>query len=175
MNLVENVDNNTLVLYHGGRGLEYSYNELRPNKKGTWEHGPGLYLTDRLRTARDYAKGGGRVYKVTVELGTNIDDVSISLPEAVDFVKRYCVKTKQAEIIRDLDYNLQIVGKLRAEVLVNLIINYEAIQLPKTIILRKFLIEHGVDYEIVKNYGGDGENVYVVINPRIIKSVEILK
>ena len=65
---------NTLTLWHGGRALEHDYKKSLP-AKGLWEHGPGLYLTTSYLRAKQYAKGGGTTYSVTVEEGKDIENV----------------------------------------------------------------------------------------------------
>jgi hypothetical protein len=64
---------------------------------------------------------------------------------------------------------------MQAEVMVNLCLNNEAIRNSDTGALRQWLIDQGADYARVANYGGNGETVVVVYNPRIIKSVEIVR
>jgi hypothetical protein len=166
-----------VVLWHGGRDVEYSYDEVRSHKGGRWEHGPGLYLTTSYTTASKYAKGGGKLYKVTVNLtGNEMDDVVIPFDDMADFVKRFVVGSKRPDMITDLKNNMARTKTdgVRAAVLVNLCLNYGAIQNTKTSVLRQFLIDHGVDYSVVNNYGGSHETVVVVINPKIIKKVEII-
>jgi hypothetical protein len=163
----------TMTLWHGGRDLESSHREVRSHKGGRWEHGPGLYLTSRYETAAKYAKGGGKLYRVTIGEGRDISQVEVPLQDAEEFVNRYCVGSKRRAMIDDLRENAQRVGVLRAEVLVNLCLNHEAIPNTKTGALRQFLIDHGVDYGMVRGFGGrNDETVVVVINPRIITKVE---
>lgn len=165
----------TFTLWHGGRGLESDYLEIKAHGKGRWEHGPGLYLTTHYDTAMKYAKGGGKLYRVTIRLGTNIEDVTIPLEDALAFVQRHVVSRMRPQMIRDLQSNYQRMGgKLRAEVLVNLCLNLSAIPNSKTNALRQFLIDHGVDYAKTR-YGGRDETVVVVINPRMIKKVEVVR
>jgi hypothetical protein len=165
-----------LTLWHGGRDLESSYDEVRPHKGGHLEHGPGLYLTTHYETAAKYAKGGGKLYKVTVGDGTNISNVVIPLDDMLGFVRRYVIGSKRRAMEEDLRANMNRAKTdgVRAEVLINLCLNHEAIQNTKTGILRQFLIDHGVDYAKVSRYGGRDENLLVVINPKIIRKVEII-
>lgn len=165
---------NTITLWHGGRNLESDYLDVQSHKKGRWEHGPGLYLTSHYETAVRYAKGGGKLYRVTVRQGRDISDVVISLDDAIEFVNRYVVGSKKKLMAADLRSNVARVGHLNAEVLVNLCLNNEALPNSKTNALRQFLIDHGADYAFVSRYGGRDETVVVVINPRVISKVEIV-
>ena len=178
MNIIELFeDANTMSLWHGGRGLEYSYSEMRPHKKGQWEHGPGLYLTTHYDTAAQYAKGGGSVYSVTIKYGTEISSVSISLEKAIEFVKRNSIQKFQKEIIADLNNvdNRNKTGNIPIGTLVNLCLNYDALSTKNTINLRKFLVENGVDYEISRGYGGRNETIVIVFNPKIIQNVKVVR
>ncbi len=166
----------TFTMWHGGRSLHTDYNEMRSNPRGRWEHGPGIYLTNRLETARKYAKGGGKIYKVLCRIGTDISDVTITLNDAMPFVDRYVVKRKRAQFIEDLERSeSRHSGRIPIETVVNLSLNDNAISSPDTMALRKFLIQHGVDYIRVNGYGGRGsENLVVIVNPDIIERVTIM-
>lgn len=54
-----------LKLYHGSRGWKGSP-EIRPQRKGSYEAGPGLYMTTKLETAQKYRKGAGTVLEFTL-------------------------------------------------------------------------------------------------------------
>ena len=176
-NLFENDNDGTMSLWHGGRGLEFTYDTMLPHKKGRWEHGPGLYLTTHFDTASKYAKGGGKVYLVTIAKGTNIKDVFVSVSDAIDFTKRYVIAKHKQNIIDDLEN----IAKRRSDNMVplvslsNLCLNYEALSSNNTIALRNFLVENGADYEISTRFGGRDETVIIVFNPKIIKSVKPIK
>ncbi len=167
----------TLTLWHGGRDLESDYLEIISHKKGNWEYGPGLYLTTSYSTAAKYAKGGGKLYRVAIRQGVNISDVDLDMADVTEFVKRYGIASKRREFLDFCQQRMARSGitRLPAESFVTLLINLEAIQNTKTADLRHFLIAHGVDYTFVQNYGGSGETVVVVHNPRIIKKVEVVK
>jgi hypothetical protein len=166
----------TLTLWHGGRDLESSYHEVRSHAKGRWEHGPGLYLTTHYDTAAKYAKGGGKLYKVTVRKGTDISEVEISFNDAMDFVNSNVKGSKRKQMETDLANNMsrRNAKSIPAEVMINLCLNCEAIPNTKTNVLRQFLIDQGVDYAWVNRYGGRNESVMVVINPKIITRVQVV-
>ncbi len=169
-------ENETMRLWHGGRGLEFSYQEMLAHKKGRWEHGPGLYLTNHYEIAAKYAKGGGKIYLVTINKGTDIANVNVSIEDAIEFVKKYAIKRYQKKIIEDLQNSLNRQGFLWISNVGNLCFNYNALTPENTINLRKFFVEHGVDYEIVKHFGGRNDSTVVVVyNPKIIKSVKVKK
>lgn len=166
----------TMTLWHGGRNLQFNHMTMIPAKAGRWEYGPGLYLTTHYETARKYAKGGGITYKVTVEKGTDISNVAIDMQDAINFVKRYVIVKYRANVIDDLKNNLNKLGVLKLGVLVNLCVNYQCLSPKNTIELRKFLVDHGADYEIVKGYGGRGdESLAIIYNPSKIKKIEPVK
>jgi hypothetical protein len=165
----------TMTFWHGGRNLQFNHMEMLGAKHGRWEYGPGLYLTNHYETARKYAKGGGSTYKVTVEKGTDIKQITIDLKEVIDFVKRYVIGKHRSNIIDDLKNNLNKLGILQLEVLVNLCVNYDALSPKNTVELRKFLVNHGADYEIVRGYGGRDEHIAIIFNPTKIKNIEPIK
>jgi hypothetical protein len=165
----------TMTLWHGGRNLQFNQMNMIPAKKGRWEYGPGLYLTTHYETARKYAKGGGTTFKLTIEKGTDISKVTIELQEAIDFVKRYVIGQYRKPMIEDLTNNINRLGKLFLEVLVNLCVNYQCLSPKNTVELRKFIVNHGADYEISRGFAGRAETIVVIFNPAIIKKIEAVK
>lgn len=167
-------DTGLLRLYHGGKDVESDYTEVKAHGKGRWEHGPGLYLTNDRHTATRYAKGGRKLYVVDIDLtgAREMEDVEIPLHDAVEFVERNCLARMRQKIIKDLTDIHERRGAVMAINVVYLCLNWEAIPNSKTDRLRQFLIDHGVDYSKVDRYGGSSAvQVYVVINPRIVKKV----
>ncbi len=163
-----------ITLWHGGRNLEHNYKNIQASPKGRWEHGPGLYLTTHYETARKYAKGGGKTYKVTLELGTHIKDIVIPIDSVLDFISNSVTKSKQKEILEDIHNNMKrmnMTTHLHAETLMNLCINYEGLKGEKTISLNKLLVQHGADYGTVDRFSGRDETVFVVFNLEKIKQV----
>ena len=174
-NLIDIVERpGEITLWHGGRGLEFNYQDVIAHRSGRWEHGPGLYLTTHYETAAKYAKGGGKTYRVTVQQGTDIGECEVSLDDATEFVNRYVIGRLKKVLIDDLKDNLRRVGHLNAEVLVNLCLNHSALSLASTEHLRKFLIGNGVDYIVVNRFGGRDEKLLVVVNPAKISRVDIV-
>lgn len=168
-------DSNLLTLYHGGNNLESSYDELRPTPKGRGYHGGGIYLSAKASIARGYAKGSRKLYEVTIEFnkGHDIEDVEIALDDMIAFVKSHVVARARKDIIDDLRANARR-GEIekthiRASVLNNLIINYEAITPKNSVELRRFFIQHGVQYSVSRMTAGQ---ILIVIDPNIIKSIK---
>lgn len=165
---------NTLTLWHGGRDLEYDYKKSLP-AKGLWEHGPGLYLTTSYLRAKQYAKGGGTTYHVSVEEGIDIENVKIPIEKVADFISENVIKSKRTELLEDVHSNMKRMNStshIKAEYFLNLCINLEAIKKSNTAKLCDFLVESGADYGFTKNYGGSDETVMVVYNREKIKAVK---
>ncbi len=167
-----------MILWHGGRDLEHSYREPQKSSKGRWEYGPGLYLTTHYETAQKYAKGGGKTYKVHIELGNSIDNVLLSLESAFNFIENNVVKTKRKDLLEDIHDNMKrmnLVNQVEANVFLNLIINSNCVVGEKTVSLNKFLVENSVDYSTVTRFAGRDETVVVIFNNEQIKKVSPIK
>lgn len=165
----------TITLWHGGRYLESQYKEILSSKKGRWEHGPGLYLTTHYDTAYQYSKGGGKTYMVEVELGNDIKDVLLNIDIVNEFVSRYVINSKKKNLLNDLYENMHRMNSMphiKADHVLNLIFNLDAITATKTKELAHFLVENGVDYGTVNRFKGRDENVFVVYNRDKIKKVK---
>lgn len=169
----------TIELWHGGKDLEYSYHTFKPTKKQRWVHGPGLYLTTHYERALKYAKGRGSTYKIELNIDNTkeIHQVDIPIENALEFIQKNIIKKHQTKIIEDIYEAMDrknSISHIPASSFLNLIINYEAIQNSKTKALNQFLIDQGVDYEAVTNYGGRNETVFVIYNLSIIQSVKAI-
>jgi GNAT superfamily N-acetyltransferase len=162
---------NKMELYHGGNLDEY--NDIIAQKSGRYEYGAGLYLTSHLETALKYAKGSRKLYKITVRKGRDIHDATINFDKINTFIKKYVIASKRKEIVgRTEKYNVD--GKMKAYIFNNIILNEKAVSPSNTKYLRNFLIENGVDYEIVDNPFGWGETMIVLYNMDNIVNVEKL-
>lgn len=164
----------TMQLYHGGR-LDQSYEATKNQKQGRWEYGPGLYLTTHYGTAKGYAKGGRRLYKITIESGVDINEVDVEYEKIKEFAKSYLIKRKMKDVLERIESKWIKDGKVPLIVFLNLIINDEAIQGRYTGILREFLISCGADYHIVSNAFGWGEKMVVLFNMDKMVDKKIVK
>jgi hypothetical protein len=164
-----------ILVYHGGR-WEGTPEVQRGRAKRT-EHGPGIYFTTALETARKYAKGGGTVKRATIAPNLRwIGDAKIPLAEAVGFVRSQPRMKNKAAVIADLERNA---ARLRsdtidADVLVNLGVNHDALVGDASPAMARFLVDHGVDASLARMSGNAGadEDWLVIFNPRVILSVE---
>jgi hypothetical protein len=162
---------NKMELYHGGNLDEY--NDVIAQKSGRYEYGAGLYLTSHLETALKYAKGSRKLYKITIRKGKDIHDATIEFDKINEFIKKYVISSKRKEIVERVEkYNVD--GKIKAYILNNIILNEKAVTPSNTKYLRNFLIENGIDYEIVDNPYGWGETMVVLYNMDKIVNVEKL-
>lgn len=170
------ITESTISLYHGGRNLEQNYQETVAHKKGNWEYGPGLYLTTHYDTAYKYAKGGGKVFKVTVEEGQEADDVRLTREVIEQFAKRYVIGRKRQIVADAVNRNINRLKSdtISANTFINIIVNEGAIKNTDSGKFKDFLAQNGVDYIINTRYGGRDETVLVVVNPKKIKKVEVV-
>ncbi len=159
---------NTRNFWHGGNLSEYS--DVIAQKNGRYEFGAGLYLTTQYDVAKKYAKGSRRLYIITVENGNDIRNSFINTDAAIKFVSDYCITSKRKEIaqyLRSYDTN----GKVKAYLFNNMLINHKAVKPSHTKILREFLVDNNIDYEIINNAFGFGEDMMVLYNmKKIVKT-----
>jgi len=152
---------NSRNFWHGGRLDEYS--DVIAQKNGRYEFGAGLYLTTQHEVAQKYAKGSRKMYIITVENGVDINKAFLPLNEVVRFINTYVIATKRKELIGILEkYDTD--GKIKAYVFNNVILNHKAVKPSNTKVLRQFLVENGIDYEIINNAFGFGEDMMVLYN-----------
>lgn len=159
---------NTRNFFHGG-DLD-NYNDVIAQKNGRYEYGPGLYLITRYDIAQRYAKGSRKLYVVTVELGNDITDSYLDVNIINEFIDIYVTKNKIREVKQMLTKHIKN-GKVSTEVFNNIILNTNAIKGTYTKYLRQFLIDNNIDYELVNNSFGFGEDMMVLYNMKKIKNI----
>jgi hypothetical protein len=162
---------NNMQFWHGGN-LD-DYNDIIAQKNGRYEYGPGLYLTTHYDTAKKYAKGSRKFYLISVEKGNDINKSILNLDLVKDFIFKYVIKNKQKEILQRIEkYNID--NTIKAYIFNNILLNEKALSPKNTSNLRQFLIDNGIDYEIVDNPFGWGEKMMVLYNMKKIKDVKII-
>ena len=164
----ESPEEDGIKVWHGSKRWEGSP-EVRGHKKGRYEAGPGIYTTTSYATAKKYAKGGGALMLLTLDPNLRLaNTVNIPLAEMLNFLKNTRMKAKK-EIAADLTRHAERMNKneISANILINLIVNWDAGAGEAGRALAYFLVTHGVDAEIDRK---SGEDWIVVINPKIIKS-----
>ena len=157
MKYIKNLDNflnesielpdipNTITMWHGGNLDNIDYN--LSHKTGRFEYGAGLYLSNDLNLILNkYAKGGRKLYLVTVEKGLDLEDALLDFDKVKTFINNYIKVSFRKSFIDTLAMKLKD-GKVPAYRFNNMIINHKAISASKTNLLRKFLVDNGIDYE----------------------------
>lgn len=140
----------TLVLWTGARRWE-GPPEVLPSKTVRMEHGPGIYLTTRLETARKYARGGGVVMRFEIDPSFLwLQQAVVLTDELTSWVEQERGLRKKKEILADLRANAARVaprlgaGLSHAETLLNLLVNYEALAGAHGPSLAAFYAERGI-------------------------------
>ena len=159
---------NTMNFWHGGNLNDYD--DVIAQKNGRYEYGPGLYMITHYDTAKKYAKGSRKLYMITVQNGTDINDSFLEMNSVLYFAKSYIVGSKRKEILERLQKHIKD-GKIKAHVFNTVILNEKAIKSTNTRFLREFYVANGIDYEIVHNPFGWGEEMMVLYNMKKIVNV----
>lgn len=147
-----------MSFWHGGN-LDI---EKDSHKKGRWEYGPGLYLITKYSVAQKYARGNRKLYRVDVERGNASNNTYIPTENVLSFVKSNAIRAKQRDVMQVIqDRNKD--GKILSDIVINVLINFEALQSTKASLFRKFLVDNGVDYTIVDRPFGWGDSTMMVL------------
>ena len=164
---------NTMNFWHGGNLDEYK--QSISHKKGRFEYGAGLYLTDSYEVVQKYAKGNRKLYLITVEKGNEINDCYLDYNNCIKFVNEYVIKNKKALLLSRLEPHFKD-NKIDASVFNNMILNTEAIRASDTEYLRDFLLDNDIDYELTGNIGGWHGNMMILYNmSKIVETKQITK
>ena len=167
--------NETFQMYHGGKRWSMLPDELIPASKNRYEGGVGIYLTNKYETARKYAKGSRVVHIVDIDKNyRDIKGKELQIEDVVEFVKSVSGLKHKKEIIQDLISNSKRLNRpyVHADVLNNLIVNYEAGAGNVGLEIPRYFISKGIDASL-QNQSGD-EQWLVVFNPKIIQKFSIV-
>ena len=158
----------TLTVWHGGN-LSGDLG-LIPQKNGRFEYGSGLYGTTHYDTAKKYAKGSRKLYRLTIQHGNDANTHSVSLDNITEWVNKYVQKTKRTDILERIG-KYEKGGMAPAYIVNNIILNEKAITASNTDKLSKFFVDNGIDYLLVPNAFGWGELMIVVFNMRKVINI----
>lgn len=144
---------------------------VKESRKGHSEHGPGLYFTTKLQTARKYAKGRGTVLRVEIDPSFRwLEDATVPIKVLVDWVASRRGLRKKSEIIEDIETRAGRglpEGMGRVATLVNLMVNYEAITGAHGPALAEFLASLGIG---ASHVAMSGEDWVVLFDPAKVLS-----
>lgn len=171
--IFESTNSDMMVFYHGGNldDIDSSFS----NKTGRMEYGPGLYGITHYSTAKSYAKGSRKFYKLYIEHGNEIHSVNIPTEDAIKFVNTYASTATRKEIIASIQKRSAQAGNgsVPAYMFLTMLVNTDAIKPARTPQLREFLVNHGIDYELVQNpFGWNDATMIVLFNMNRLKKVE---
>lgn len=171
---MSNTSQPRLNFYHGGREWMGDF-EVNPKNSKVMEHGPGLYLTNGIETARHYAKGGGVVQLIGIDPNaTRITDSSVHVDVLAAFVRQNSIRHGD-KIIADLSHNAERMGSdhLCLDYLVNLMINHKSLTPSAAKPLNEFIVAQGVDMDVFDapmfcSHGGTQDQWLVIFNPDVV-------
>jgi len=161
---------NTTTYWHGGNLDNYEEDSIS-QKSGRYEYGPGLYLITKYEEAVKYAKGNRKLYMVTVENGTDLEETGLDANNVKEFIKRFVTPAKRNEIWQRVSSRLNEDGTIPGYIFNNVLINENAIKPGNTKFLRQFYIDNGIDYNLVNNPFGWGETMMVLFNMKKIRNI----
>lgn len=167
-----------LQYYHGGREW-YGRFEINPKSSKVMEHGPGLYLTNGIETARNYAKGGGVVQLISINPEARlIDDARVHVDDMTKFLVANSIRHAKMIIADLFDISERLSAEdVPLENLINLMINYKSLVPSAAVPLNEYIVSHGVDMSVFdapmfNSYGGNRDEWVVVYNPDVVVSRE---
>lgn len=158
-------------MYHGGGKWNAWEAVIQKPKKGRFESGIGINLTNHYNTARRYARGSNIVSIVLLDKNLTLaEDVEIPLDDAIEFIKTYIGPSKRGEfidIVKRLGERLNR-DSIPTTSMINLSVNLE-IGGKQGLYLNDFIVERGVDASLTSH--SNNEDWLIIHNPRIIKKI----
>ena len=155
---------NIVQFYHGGsKWLEKP--SIMPTKNNRYEYGPGIYLTTSYNRAKSYAKGSNIVQIISVDFPKIVlpKSVKLDISEVLKLLSSIRVKNRK-RLTDDLKMSFDR-GDTTADILINLLVNNEALGGDSGPIVAAWLADHGVTADINRMHS---EEWLVVFDPSII-------
>jgi len=159
----------TMLFFHGG-DLD-DINADYQQKSAKQKFGAGLYLITKYDVAIKYAKGSRKFYLVSVAHGTDLNDKIFPLETVMQFLNSTFSKPKVKQIVDWLNYRPLKDNQVPAYLINNILVNHNLLNPKVSIAWKSFLIQNGVDYELVDNPFGWGETMMVLYNTDLIRNV----
>jgi len=162
-------DPNLMHFFHGGDLDEIKYDLVQRSDRQVY--GPGLYLITSWDVAKKYAKGGRKMYIVSVEKGTDLEDKTIDFETLSEFLKRYLPAKKAQEVLERANYRLHE-NNIPLFIVSNILINSGYMKSKFSLTWKTFIVGLGVDYQMDKSAFGGAGDMMILYNPMKIKSVK---
>lgn len=157
-----------IIAWHGSQKWNGNA-EIRPSKIERQEHGPGIYVTNNIDTAKKYSRGAGKILIFEMEvprLLTLRDTVNIT--EAEYFIKNLYRAKNKSKTISDLNNSLRNEDQISIVSVMNISGLNGTTSGTNTANLTEWIVDKGFDANIVNGYNGN-EQWMVIFNPSIIK------
>ena len=160
---------NSQTFWHGG-DLDV-YDDTIAHRKSRVEYGPGLYLTTHYGTAQKYARGGRKLYMVTIANGNDMNDVRLPMTAVNDIIVNLVVASKRKLVLERLQRFIHD-DSVDAMILNNVLINENAVKAVNMTALRQAYVNNGIDYLVDSNTFGWGEKMMVLFDMKKILQVQ---
>jgi len=163
-------DPNLMHFFHGGN-LDEINTDIQ-QKASRQKFGAGLYLTTNYNVVLKYNKGSRKLYLVSVQKGNSIDEKIFTLEVIMQFLNTTYSKPKVKQILEWLNYKPLKNNEVPGYLINNILINHNLLTPKISNEWKNFLVQNGVDYELVENAFGWGETMMVLYNNNLIKHVK---
>jgi len=161
------IESNSRIVkfYHGGTAWKFNKPIVMPTKKGRWECGPGIYMSTSYNRAKDYAGGNKIVQLIEIDANkiTLPNEVKVELNDVMNLISSIRIKNRQ-QLTQDLKNRFKK-GHDRADTVINLLVNNEALSGDGGPIVAKWLSDHGITADFNRFYS---EEWLIVFDPSII-------
>lgn len=158
-------------LWHGG-GIWHDKPEVRAQKKGNQECGPGIYMSTNYSTARNY--GRSLTLVTLTDQITWLEDTKLPSAVVFDYLDKLSGKGVPAVLADVKAYQARLKHEngepIPASVLVNLLLFHGAAHGERGVQLAAWLVKQGID---ASRYNRSINDDWVIVfNPKVIAKYE---
>lgn len=158
-------DLTALCFWHGSQRWSGTP-QLQPARPKCYEHGPGLYLTTALPTARKYARGAGKAVLVEVDPNlTFLEDAKLTLAQQLEGLAQLPRVRHRKAVEAGLCESAArhpVGNPIPAIYLLNYLVNYDALGGEAGPALARWFVAQGIDASRAKE--GREESWVVLFN-----------
>lgn len=161
-------DEGKIIAWHGSQKWDGKA-EIKASASDRQEHGPGIYFTNNLDTAKKYSRGAGKVMVFEIENPRllKLND-TVPFPEVEIFIKNLYRAKNKSKTLRELEEQVKDNGQVSIVSVMNISCMNGTTIGKNSVEMAEWIVEKGFDARIQTASNTD-EEWLILFNPLLVK------